>query len=378
MTRIALLGVALALTLPAAAGGATIRGSVVGGSEASGADWPFIAALVVRGEPAAQSQFCGGTVTDSLHIVTAAHCVEGESADRIDVVVGRTRLDESGGQRVAVDSLAVQPQYDNDTLNHDVAILTLSEPLNAPATLAPAGSGEAALGRAGQGVRVAGWGYVNESPLTTPEVLQEAPLTIMGPTRCRRGYDGFDTNLAICAGTVGGGPPGTCQGDSGGPLVGGTPGDLRLVGIVSFGSDRCADPEIPAGYTRVSSESAFISEQVGGAAPPPLDPSPPIEDLDPHVQIGQIWCKTKCFVDVGASGDGAKRVPAVLVRVRRPARIGRKGTDKTYVAKRLSNTRWRARVGLPFGVLRITARAADFAGKTIGEADRVVVEVVPE
>jgi hypothetical protein len=199
----------------------------------------------------------------------------------------------------------------------------------------------------------------------------------MGPTRCRRGYDSFDTSLVICAGTAGGGPPGTCQGDSGGPLVGGTPDAPRLVGIVSFGAQVCADPEIPAGYTRVSSESAFISRQLGGAPPTPPGPSPPIEKLDPHLTIGQIWCKTKCYVDVGATGDGAKRVPSVLVRVRRAPRNGRKGTDKTYAAKRLSNTRWRARVGLPFGVLRITARAADFGGRTIGNPDRVAVEVVP-
>ena len=378
MTRIALLVTALALALPATAGAATIRGAVVGGSDAAGADWPFIAALVVHGQPAMETQFCGGTVADALHVITAAHCTEGENAADIDVVVGRTGLNDPVGQRVQVASVAVQPKYDNDVLSHDVAILRLREPLTAPATLRPASADEAALGRAGQDVRVAGWGYVSETPLTSPNVLQDAPLTIMGPSRCRRGYDNFDTSLMICAGTRGGGPPGTCQGDSGGPLVGGAAEDPRLVGIVSFGAARCADPEIPAGYTRVSAESEFIGKQLGGAAPPPPGPSPPIEDLDPHVQIGRIWCKTKCYVEVGASGDGAKRVPAVLVRVRRARRGSRKGTDRTYTAKRLTNTRWRARVGLPFGVLRITARAVDFSNRTIGNPDRVAVEVVPE
>ena len=51
--------------------------------------------------------------------------------------------------------------------------------------------------------------------------------------------------------------------------------------------------------------------------------------------------------------------------------------DRSYAARRLSNTRWRAKVGLPYGALRISARAVNAGGRTIGTTDRVSVDVVP-
>jgi secreted trypsin-like serine protease len=366
---------ALALTAPAAA--APIRGSVVGGEDAVAESWPFAAALVVRGEPAERGQFCGGSIADERHVITAAHCVEGESASRIDVVAGRLRLAGEGGHRVAVASIAIQPAYDTDAVVHDIAVLRLAEPLAAGTPIPPAAPAEADLARAGAAVRVAGWGLVSQSPPSGPAVLQQAALTVFGPSRCRKAYGSLDTDTQICAGTPGTGVPDSCQGDSGGPLVADGPSGPRLVGVVSFGGDVCGDPASPGVYTRVSGESEFVSAQLGGAPAPPPDPAPPPGELDPRVEIGRIWCGSRCYVEVGATGAGVEAVPRVLVRVRRARKGSRKAYDKTFSAKRLSNTRWRAKVGLPYGVLRISARATGGDGRTIGSTDRVGVEVVP-
>jgi trypsin len=371
----AVLAVVLALAAPAAA--APIRGSVVGGTDAAGEDWPFAAALAVRGEPADRGQFCGGTIADALHVITAAHCVEGESASEIDVVAGRTRLASDGGQRAGVASIAVQPAYDADSVAHDIAVLRLAEPLGAGTPIAPATPAEADLARAGAAVRVAGWGLVSQSPPSGPAVLQQAGLTVFGPSRCRTAYGTFDTSTQICAGTPEAGVPDSCQGDSGGPLVADGPAGPRLVGVVSYGGDVCGDPASPGVYTRVSGESEFVSAQLGGAPSPPVDPPPPSDQLDPRVEIGRIWCGSRCYVEVGATGPGVQAVPRVLVRVRRARKGRRKAYDKTFSAKRLSNTRWRAKVGLPYGTLRISARAVNGGGKTIGSTDRVLIDVVP-
>jgi secreted trypsin-like serine protease len=373
---LAALATALLLALPASAGAKRIHSSVVGGEPASIQEWPFIAALVVAGQTADQGQFCGGSVADELHVITAAHCVEGEKASGVNVVVNRSRLADNAGERVAVASIAVEPAYDNENVVHDVAILKLASPVGA-GTIAPAGSGESALGNAGRAVSVAGWGLTSQSPPTQPDVLQQAALTIVSPSRCRRAYGSFDSNLSICAGTPDVGRPDSCQGDSGGPLVGSGADGLRLVGIVSFGGDVCGDPESPGAYTRVSSEASFIAEQLGGAPPPPPPPPPPPSELDPRVEIGRIWCKTRCYVEVGATGPGADTVPGVIVRVRRSRSSRHKAVNRSYAARRLSATRWRAKVGLPFGVLKITARAVNAQFKTIGSTDRVTVEVVP-
>ena len=377
MTRaLWLLALAVVLVLAPPAGAAPIRGSVVGGSDAAAEDWPFIAALVVRGEPAQRGQFCGGSVADASHVITAAHCIEGESPAGVDVVVGRTRLADGDGQRIGVAAIAVHPAYGGDGSNHDIAVLRLSEPIAAPSVIAPAAPGEAGLAAAGQAVRVAGWGYVSQNPNEQPSVLQQAPLTVVGPSRCRRAYGGdFDTTLMICAGTPDVGPPDSCNGDSGGPLVADGPLGPRLVGVVSYGSEVCGDPAAPGAYTRVSAESAFIGAQLDGAPPPPVDPIP--ARPQPRVKIGRIWCGSRCYVEVGASGPGAEAVPGLAVRVRRARSGSRKGVDRTYAAKRLSNTRWRAKVGLPYGRLRISARALDERGRTLGTSDRVPVEVVP-
>lgn len=375
MTRPALwLAVlALVLALPAAASGAPIRGAVVGGTPAAADDWPFVAALVVRGEPAHRSIYCGGSVADATHVITAAHCLEGETADSMDVVVGRTRLADDFGERVPVASIGMHPGFDSSTMNHDIAVLRLERPIAAPAPIAPASPDEAGLAAPGQPVRVAGWGLVGES--LSPDALMQAPLTVIGPNRCRKAWGAeFDTNLQVCAGTPDLGVPDSCSGDSGGPLVADGPAGPRLVGIVSYGSDPCGDPLSPGGYTRVSSESAFIAEQLGGAAP--VQP-PPTTEIDPRVEIGRIWCGSRCYVEVGATGPGAENVPALSVRVRRFARGRVKAKDTTYSATRLTNTRWRAKVSLPYGDVRISSRALDANGRTLGATDRVYTQVIP-
>lgn len=46
------------------------QGKIVGGHEAEPNEWPWIAGLFNAGR-----QFCGGSLIDNLHILSAAHCV---------------------------------------------------------------------------------------------------------------------------------------------------------------------------------------------------------------------------------------------------------------------------------------------------------------
>lgn len=43
---------------------------IVGGTLSRENEWPFMIAVIKRG-----TQMCGGVVWDSLHVLTAAHCV---------------------------------------------------------------------------------------------------------------------------------------------------------------------------------------------------------------------------------------------------------------------------------------------------------------
>ncbi len=79
---------------------------------------------------------------------------------------------------------------------------------------------------------------------------------------CRRVYwRGYRANSQICTSgpQIGYGQnASSCFGDSGGPLVADLPGGRYLVGVVSFGGNRCGDPRAPSVYARVSSEIDWI------------------------------------------------------------------------------------------------------------------------
>lgn len=55
---------------PAAGGCYQDQERIVGGHNADKGEWPWIAALFNGGR-----QFCGGSLIDNIHILTAAHCV---------------------------------------------------------------------------------------------------------------------------------------------------------------------------------------------------------------------------------------------------------------------------------------------------------------
>jgi secreted trypsin-like serine protease len=107
------------MSLIAAPAGAALAPRVLAGSQATSAQWPFIAALVQHGQSAFDGQFCGGSVIAPTVVLTAAHCVTGSSAGRIDVVTGRAQLSASQlGQRLAVRSITVDPSYNANTEHH--------------------------------------------------------------------------------------------------------------------------------------------------------------------------------------------------------------------------------------------------------------------
>ena len=144
-SRVLIVTLSACMSLIAAPAGAALGPRVLAGSQATSAQWPFIAALVQHGRSAFDGQFCGGSVIAPTVVVTAAHCVTGSSAGSIDVVTGRAQLSASQlGQRLAVRSITVDPSYNANTEHHDAAVLRLASPTRAPA-VSFAGSADPAL-----------------------------------------------------------------------------------------------------------------------------------------------------------------------------------------------------------------------------------------
>jgi secreted trypsin-like serine protease len=272
---VALAALAAAALSAAPASAASRPGRIVGGTTASPATAPWTAYLVAAGRLGPQGQFCGATVVSPTAVVTAAHCVVNTGLGPFQVVTGSDTL-SAGGQRIDVSGVDVDRGYNPGRTGHDAAVVHLASPTAAPAA-AIATPDQAGLAAPGARLLLTGWGLVANNDSATPDNLQEADITASNNRHCRADYKtAFKGAEMIC--TIGG-LPDACRGDSGGPLVSLNSPVPTLVGIVSFGGQRCGDRRHPGVYTRVSFESRFLEEALSTTPGPPGAGGPVIGTL---------------------------------------------------------------------------------------------------
>ncbi|MCJ1447078.1 MAG: hypothetical protein MMC23_007587 [Stictis urceolatum] len=212
---------------------------IVGGTVVSSSStYPFIANLQESG-----SFICGGTILSTTKILTAAHCAVDGSATSFKFRVGSLQYN-SGGTLVSVKSKIVHPKYDANTVDYDVAVLTLATPLTFSSTVAAAtlvASG--AEPTAGLSTTVIGWGTTSEGGSVSPN-LRQVSVPVVNRATCSTDYsgDGSITARMFCAAASG---KDSCNGDSGGPIV--NTSTKVLLGGVSWG-EGCAEAGFPGVY----------------------------------------------------------------------------------------------------------------------------------
>ncbi|MFF5023623.1 S1 family peptidase [Streptomyces collinus] len=252
-TAAVLVATAAAATALAASPTATAAPQpIVGGTTTTTAAYPFVMQIT----DASGSQFCGGTLVAPRKVVTAAHCMVGETTSSVRVVGGRTNLNGTDGTVSKVGKIWVNPAYHDATDGDDVAVLTLatSMPYKPAPYVTPSQTG---LYASGTTARILGWGTTSENGSSSNQ-LRTATVPIVSDSGCKSSYGSdFVQSDMVCAGYTSGGVD-TCQGDSGGPLlIGGV-----LAGITSWG-EGCAEAGYPGVYTRLTTFSDLVTAQVG-------------------------------------------------------------------------------------------------------------------
>ncbi|XP_022089497.1 transmembrane protease serine 6-like [Acanthaster planci] len=245
---------------------------IVGGNDAVRGAWPWYAQLYFNGRFS-----CGGTLVEDRFIISAAHCFEGSSRmnpTNWRVILGKYREnDDSGDEHESgVSEVIVHASYDSDTVDHDIAILVLSNPPAQPEAGTNPVINSACVDTAASVDEslvcfIAGFGSTSEGG-DVSSVLKEAEVPIVDRSRCNHpsSYNGGVTQNMLCAGFFEGGID-SCQGDSGGPLVcsrrsrddatGSEVERWYLTGITSWGNG-CARPNFPGVYTNVARYGQWI------------------------------------------------------------------------------------------------------------------------
>jgi trypsin len=254
-TGIASLLLALAIQAPAHAENA-LKPFIVGGVPVKDiSELPWQVALL-DGASTMPRQFCGGSIVASQWILTAAHCVEGRTPDKIDVLAG-TIHKYAGGERSDSTAIFIHPKWGQTALRYDfdAALIKLPKPLTVGKAIELATA--ATPLPVDFPIRVSGWGATSEGgPSSSDLLMVDVPVVSNKTCNLPLSYGGKVSENMLCLGKAEGGVD-SCQGDSGGPAA--IVGDKKvLAGIVSWGWG-CAVKDKYGVYTRVSSVADWVT-----------------------------------------------------------------------------------------------------------------------
>jgi len=243
---------------------------LTGGFEANPGAWPW---AVILGRPNKVRDgfdvICGGTLINSDTVLTAASC--DDPARITHVRLGEhnifTTTDGANQVDISIASWIHHPGYVSTTLDNDIAIVKLSQPviLNEhirPACLPDAYQGlDLATELAVQPPVVVGWGnhkmYGNYGGNYVSYVLDQVQSPVVPNSECSEAYSKIDVAIdhtKMCT------ERDLCQGSGGGGLLSNKKGGTwAVVGITSSGVG-CNRKEFPSVFTRVDKYLSWIKE----------------------------------------------------------------------------------------------------------------------
>jgi secreted trypsin-like serine protease len=239
-------------------------GYIVGGQQARVYEFPWQASIRRK---STDSHFCGGIVLNERWVLTAAHCMDGETPALVSIVVGDWQRSASSTenpvrQHMNVESIIVHESYSSRTMQNDISLVRLSSDIVFSEDLQPVCAPDPDNLYTYAKSVCSGWGTLRSGGVCCPDILQYVTLNITTNQFCNDEY-GIANRIyddMICASdNIGGIERDSCQGDSGGPLVvQGSDGRFSVVGIVSWGIG-CA-----SGYPGVYARVGYFVDWING------------------------------------------------------------------------------------------------------------------
>ncbi|GJQ80485.1 hypothetical protein Trydic_g12380 [Trypoxylus dichotomus] len=197
---------------------------IFGGKVARVGAYPFMVSL--RWYP--DEHFCGGTIVSNLWVLTAAHCVDGESIATVFAVVGTNSLN-FGGVAVKIRKIVMHPNFkDTEHRSNDIAMIQLHSALSFSANIAPVIL-DTVVFQSTIDVTLIGWGETrNKGP--SSNYLREVSTQTLSQAACSLYWPEAVNANHIC--TKFQNETGFFSTDSGGPLI--RTNTKTQVGVISF------------------------------------------------------------------------------------------------------------------------------------------------
>ncbi len=210
--------------------------------------------------------FCGGSIIDQWHILTAAHCLhypnsnDPRPVESLKIVLGDhvTTSVQPSEKVYSPQRFLIHEDYNRTIgLDNDIALIELTTAIEYNKVIAPV-----CLPTSPPTVEemciTTGWGRGTGDPA----LLKELHIPIISNEDCNSPdyYNGSITPNMVCAGYK---KHSVCQGDSGGPLVCNTNGNspYSLVGVTSWSPLQCRNlhGNKPSGFVNVYNYVEWIS-----------------------------------------------------------------------------------------------------------------------